>query len=188
MHHNANFLIIILCAGIINLVLGGTQKEMTIFVDNGNTECFYESAKVGNVIDLEYQVIDGDHGNVDVSFVMYDSTGQIVASDYKKTDNIHRHEVKMDGDHRFCFDNTFSMFNRKTVFFEVIVESNEDENKPDEWGPEILDGLTPEEFVDMKVYKLKMTYIMYISSNECHTNFVHLQYPPENLASIYLYF
>lgn len=145
------FLLVVWCASTINPILANTQKEMTIFVDHGNSECFYETAKVGNVIDLEYQVIDGEHGNTDVSFVLYDSIGQIIASDYKKTDNIHRHEVKMDGDHRFCFDNTFSLFNRKTVFFEIIVESDEDEGKPDEWGPEILDGLSPEEFVDMKV-------------------------------------
>lgn len=137
-------------AGLISLAAGGSQKEMTIFVESGTSECFYEPAKKGSVIDLEYQVIDGGYGDPDISFVLYDTYGELISSDYKKSDNIHRLEVKTDGDHRFCFDNSFSMFNRKTVFFEIVIEM-EDDDDTDEWGPDVLDGLSQEEFVDMKV-------------------------------------
>lgn len=137
-------------AGLIGMTAGGSQKEMTIFVESGTSECFYETAKSGSIIDLEYQVIDGGYGDPDISFVIYNTEGEIVSSDYKKSDNVHRLTVSADGDHRFCFDNTFSMFNRKTVFFEVVIETDGEEDVS-EWGPEVLDGLSQEEFVDMKV-------------------------------------
>lgn len=169
------YLCTILLAGLFNIVIGHVQKEMTIFVDSGRSECFYEKASEGNVIDIEYQVIDGGHGDLDVSFVFYDGQGLLVASDYKKSDNIHRLEVKVDGDHRFCFDNSFSTFNRKTVFFEIIVESDE-EGKPsaDEWGSDVLEGLTPEEFVDMKV-----SLVIYIVSCCCYNNWSTKSYSIE---------
>jgi len=141
-------------AGLIGLAAGGSQKEMTIFVESGTSECFYEPARRGSVIDLEYQVIDGGYGDPDISFVLYDTEGELISSDYKKSDNIHRLEVKVDGDHRFCFDNSFSMFNRKTVFFEIVIET-EDDDDTDEWGPEVLDGVTQEEFVDMKIQDIQ---------------------------------
>lgn len=145
------YLFIIALIGNLNVAIAD-QNEFTIFVDAGATECFYEDVKFGNVIDIEYQVIDGGHGEPDISFAMYDTNGHTLSSDYKRTDNIHRHNVKDDGGHRFCFDNSFSMFSSKTVFFEIIVESDEQGvPKPDKWGSDILDGLSQVEFVDMKV-------------------------------------
>uniref|UniRef100_A0A182JAD0 GOLD domain-containing protein n=1 Tax=Anopheles atroparvus TaxID=41427 RepID=A0A182JAD0_ANOAO len=44
------------------------QKEMTISVGPGKVDCFYEVAKAGQTIDIEYQVIDGGHGDLDISF------------------------------------------------------------------------------------------------------------------------
>uniref|UniRef100_T1GT26 GOLD domain-containing protein n=1 Tax=Megaselia scalaris TaxID=36166 RepID=T1GT26_MEGSC len=57
----------------------------------------------------------------------------------------------VDGDYQFCFDNTFSTFNRKTVFFELLMEN--DENR-DKMGFEGLEGLSPEEFYDMKAEEI----------------------------------
>lgn len=42
--------------------------------------------------------------------------------DFKKSENNHRIEALIEGDYKFCFDNTFSAYNVKTVFFEIIVE------------------------------------------------------------------
>lgn len=136
-----------------SLTVSGYDKEMTVYVDAGKKECLYHSVKVGETIDFEYQVIDGGHGDLDISFSLLDPIGLVIVSDYKKPENMHQHEVQKEGDYRFCFDNSFSMFNRKTVFFELIVEREGDQLHGDEQWKDVddLTGLTPEEYYDMKV-------------------------------------
>lgn len=133
------------------------QREMTVKIEAGNIDCYYESVQKGHVIDIEYQVIDGGHGDLDISFELHNSVGQLMADDYKKTDNIHRTVTEQDGDHRFCFDNSFSTFNDKTVFFELIVESvSQDSRDADDWGipKDVLDDLPADKTsFEMKVEK-----------------------------------
>lgn len=61
------------------------------------------------------KVIDATHGELDISFQLTDPVGRVIVSDYKKPENSHRHQATLNGDYRFCFDNTFSMFSQKTV-------------------------------------------------------------------------
>lgn len=124
-------------------------EEMTVNIEAGQTACFFQTVKAKQIIDIEYQVIDGGHGDLDISFSLYSPEDVLLVQEYKKPDNIHRLTAHTTGDHKFCFDNSFSTFNRKTVFFEIIVES-EDESD-DSWGKEILDELSPEEAYDGKV-------------------------------------
>lgn len=132
-------------------VINALEREMTISVEPGTRECFYENVKIGEIIDIEYQVIDGGHGDLDTSFELSEPSGRILYADFKKSDNVHRHKVvNVAGDYKFCFDNSFSRMNRKTIFFEVIIE-NEDGTQDDSWSNDILEGLTQEEFYDMKV-------------------------------------
>lgn len=131
---------------------------MTVHVDAGKKECFFHNVKMGETIDIEYQVIDGGHGDLDISFSLADPIGLIIVSDFKKPENIHRHDVQKEGDYRFCFDNTFSTFNRKTVFFELIVEKEGEQNLGDEQWNDVFEGLTPEEYYEMKVQDI-MDYI-----------------------------
>ncbi|KAH8304781.1 hypothetical protein KR044_007009 [Drosophila immigrans] len=149
-----------LCVATMTLLLpalaNGYDKEMTVYVDAGKKECLYHNVKVGETIDFEYQVIDGGHGDLDISFALLDPIGLVIVSDYKKPENMHQHEVQKEGDYRFCFDNSFSMFNRKTVFFELIVERDGDQNHGDEqWkqtaAADDLTGLSRDEYYDMKV-------------------------------------
>lgn len=65
-----------------------------------------------------------------------------------KSDNIHRLTSKRDADYKFCFDNTISTFNRKTVFFELIIETEGEETAQLD---DAFEGLTQEEFYDMKI-------------------------------------
>lgn len=91
------------------------------------------------------------------SFELAEPNGRIVYADFKKSDNIHRHKAPTDGDYRFCFDNTFSSFNKKTVFFEIIIETEDGSQDTEDWSNDIFEGLTPEEYYDMKVcYKLSI--------------------------------
>ncbi|XP_035795982.1 transmembrane emp24 domain-containing protein 5-like [Anopheles albimanus] len=137
------------------LLVSALQKELTINVEAGQQDCFYEQAKAGQTIDIEYQVIDGGHGDLDISFELAEVTGRTIFADYKKSDNIHRYPVPYDGEFKFCFNNDFSRHNSKTVFFELIIE-REGEQEDTAWSDvDLLEGLTPEEFYEMKVQDME---------------------------------
>lgn len=125
------------------------QKEFTIVITPGGRDCFYENGQAGHTVDLEYQVIDGSHGDLDINFELADSSGRLIFADYKKSDNIHRYKLPQDTELTFCFSNEFSRVNSKTVFFEIIIEGEDEDGG---WSNfDILEGLSPEEFYDMKV-------------------------------------
>lgn len=94
-------------------------------------------------------MIDGGHGDLDINFDL-SVEERVIYADFKKSDNIHRFEQPHKaGEYKFCFDNTISHFNRKTVFFELIIE--DPDNPQDDSQISELQGLTHEEFYDMKV-------------------------------------
>lgn len=74
-----------------------------------------------------------------------------------------------DGDHKICFDNTFSIFSAKTVFFEISTDNDDDEDdngeikidkkNNDVWGDTdqaFYAGLRPEEIYDIHVQDIKV--------------------------------
>ncbi|XP_023027717.2 transmembrane emp24 domain-containing protein opossum [Leptinotarsa decemlineata] len=126
------------------------ERELTIFVEAGSETCFYQSARKGDTIDVEYQVIDGGHGDLDITFRLVDPTGRIILADFKKSENNHRVDASMQGDYRFCFDNSFSSYNTKTVFFELIVEGEEG----NEWDSEEkfdFNAIQSEQMYELKI-------------------------------------
>lgn len=129
---------------------------MTFFIEPGKRECFYEHAQLGQMIDIEYQVIDGGHGDMDISFELSHAGEHmpIVISDYKRSENMHRIDVDQDADYRFCFDNTHSTFNRKTVFFELILEGGAGVEKQESNEFVEYEGLSPEEVYEVTVEQI----------------------------------
>ncbi|CAH0730737.1 unnamed protein product, partial [Brenthis ino] len=105
------------------------EKDMTFTVQAGKMDCFYQKVSLNEVIDIEYQVIDATHGELDVSFQLTDPVGRVIVTDYKKPENAHRHTSILEGDYRFCFDNTFSTFSEKTVFFDLMIDNEETSEK-----------------------------------------------------------
>lgn len=101
-------------------------REFTVTVEAGVSDCFYHTVRAGEVMDIEYQVIDGDRGELDINFHWSAPSGRQIVSDYKKAENSHRHEANEEGDYKMCWDNTISRFNSKTVFFEFLI--GEDHN------------------------------------------------------------
>jgi len=45
------------------------EREMTTPIEPGTKDCFYQYVKAGETLDIEYQVIDGGHGDLDIRFV-----------------------------------------------------------------------------------------------------------------------
>ncbi|XP_023226135.1 transmembrane emp24 domain-containing protein 5-like [Centruroides sculpturatus] len=114
------------------------ETELTMTIKPRTTECFYQFAKTGEILEIEFQVVDSSFGEMDINnemtitFYLYSPQGRQLIADYQKPDAIHRHDVKEDGDYKFCFDNEFSHFATKSVYFEVYVDSDSDDIRWDD--------------------------------------------------------
>uniref|UniRef100_A0A8D8V1H8 Transmembrane emp24 domain-containing protein 5 n=1 Tax=Cacopsylla melanoneura TaxID=428564 RepID=A0A8D8V1H8_9HEMI len=97
--------------------------SLTTVVQPGYSDCFYEPLRHGSKIGIDYQVLSTDHDdNHDISFQMRTPSGRTILEDFKMTDKTHEHVVDEEGVYEFCFDNTFSTFSEKVVFFEFYIE------------------------------------------------------------------
>lgn len=116
------------------------DSDFTFTLPPGRKECFYQTMKKDASLEIEYQVLDG--AGLDVDFYISSPSGQMLFSDYRKSDGVHTIETE-DGDYMFCFDNTFSSVSEKLIFFELILD-NMDTEDPDDWkeyvhGSDMLD-------------------------------------------------
>lgn len=107
-------------------------------------------------------------GDLDISFELQNPHGHPIVTEYKKSDNIHRFDVLVEGDYRYCFDNSFSSFNTKTVFFELIIEWDGGQTgagKEDDWGKDILDSAIPDKLLQDRVSIIFIAF--------CVLSFIH---------------
>lgn len=67
-----------------------------------------------------------------------------------------------------CWDNTFSHFNSKTVFFDIIVESyvaDDDDDERDLWDIDSENyDVSPQELYDMKIQDIQVGFSVSVSS------------------------
>ncbi|EEB10414.1 t1/st2 receptor binding protein, putative [Pediculus humanus corporis] len=56
------------------------EKDITISVGPGSKECFYQTLKIDQVLDIDYQVIDGGQGALDISFYLMAPDNRIINS------------------------------------------------------------------------------------------------------------
>jgi len=111
----------------------GVEREMTVNIEAGKEECFYEDVAAGNTLTVEYQVIDGGSGQLselDINFRIVNSQGQPIFAEFKKPDGAHSHRSEEAGDYKICFDNKFSYLSSKVVYFEIL-NVNEEEDYDD---------------------------------------------------------
>ena len=149
------------------------EREMTVHVDPGKEECFFESVPASNTLTVEYQVIDGGSGQMaelDINFRIVNPKGQPIFAEFKKPDGSHTYksEVSVDtnssfesllffqeiGDYKICFDNKFSYLSSKTVYFEIF-NINEEEEYDDLAGI-FDDEELPEEYYDVQVSDIEV--------------------------------
>ncbi|XP_076034468.1 transmembrane emp24 domain-containing protein 1-like [Oratosquilla oratoria] len=132
------------------------EKEMTVEVGPGTQECFYQDVKQGEILDVEYQVIDGGQGDLDIDFSVTKPKGGVIIQDFRKPEGSHRHTADEEGDYRICWDNTFSRFNSKTIFFGIMIENdNDDDDDEGLWDEGFENSITAEEVYEMKVDDIK---------------------------------
>ncbi|MBN3289329.1 TMED1 protein, partial [Polypterus senegalus] len=98
-------------------------------------------------MEVEYQVIAG--AGMDVDFTISSPQGVLLYSDFRRSDGMHTIDSTDEGDYQICFDNTFSKFSEKMVFFEVIFDSPQESQ--DDWSQMV----PPEELLDYKLEDIR---------------------------------
>ncbi|OQV13894.1 putative Transmembrane emp24 domain-containing protein 1 [Hypsibius exemplaris] len=115
-----------LSVGIILTFLGeilADSATITVQIPAGRIECFYHVATPNKPFEVEYQVISG--GDLDINLAIRDPHGGIIITDQRKSDNLHKLNGDKPGEYQMCFDNSFSTFQPKLVFFEVFEDMQE---------------------------------------------------------------
>ena len=93
------------------------HTELSIVVEPGLRECLHQHLTINLNIDTDFQVISG--GELDVSFWVSSPSNRVLLTDVKKQSGQYHFKTEEDGEYRFCFDNSFSRFASKQVFFYV---------------------------------------------------------------------
>lgn len=128
------------CSGSVRC-FGQTQdNELTFLLQAGRSECFFQTAIKNGTMEVEYQVIAG--AGMDVDFTILSPEGTQIVMESRRSDGVHVVEPTVEGDYQVCFDNSFSRFSEKMVFFEIIIEGpGGDVGGDEEWaGLEEPDG------------------------------------------------
>lgn len=111
---------------ILTLSIIGPQEifesDVNMRVDAGTRTCIFEKGKSQQIMEFFYQVLDGQHGELDISVDVYDPKGTRIIADHKKSQNSIIMDLEHDGDYVFCLDNTHSLMNSKLVFVYVVIE------------------------------------------------------------------
>lgn len=109
------------------------DNDLTIHVPPGSIECFYQTITKEKTLEIEYQVIAG--GDLDIDFRVTSPDNKVLFAEGRKNDGVHTVDEAKPGDYEICFSNKFSHISSKTVFFELILDSDlEDEDDEDnEW-------------------------------------------------------
>ncbi|XP_047435503.1 transmembrane emp24 domain-containing protein 1b [Mugil cephalus] len=128
------------CVGSVRGFGQNQDSEFTFLLPAGRAECFFQTAVKNGTMEVEYQVIAG--AGMDVDFTIISPQGIQLVAESRRSDGVHVVEPTVEGDYEVCFDNSFSRFSEKMVFFEIIIEGQGgDVGGDDEWaGLEEPDG------------------------------------------------
>ncbi|XP_004066369.1 transmembrane emp24 domain-containing protein 1 [Oryzias latipes] len=124
--------VFMLSASAVDCFGRNQDNELTFLLPAGSSECFYQSAVQNGTMEVEYQVIAGAGMDVDFTIVSPEGVRLIVES--RRSDGVHVVEPTEGGDYQICFDNSFSRFSEKMVFFEILTEApGGDAGGDEEW-------------------------------------------------------
>jgi len=94
---------------------GTLQTELSVLIDPGHRECFHQYLDANMMLELDFQVIQG--GELDITIVVSSPTNRIVIQEIRKPSGQHKYRTEESGEYHICFDNSYSRFSQKQVFF-----------------------------------------------------------------------
>lgn len=108
--------------------ISSIERDVTFPIQAQTEECFYEHAIVGQLMEIDYQIIDGGSDGVfSIDFSITRPDGKPVIREMDKPENNHQVAIDLDGDYKICFDNSKSRSGSKLIFFELLLD-NDGEN------------------------------------------------------------
>lgn len=127
------------------------ESDVNFRVDPGSKTCIFQKGTVGQTMEVYYQVLDGQHGELDISFDIIDPNAKKIVSDYKKSQNSIIMDLEIGGDYAFCLDNTYSIMNSKLVFVYILIEDKKEVKKEDEETEVAVVGTDGEEKAEEEI-------------------------------------
>ncbi|XP_077426308.1 transmembrane emp24 domain-containing protein 1b [Vanacampus margaritifer] len=140
------------CLGEV-VAIGEESNEFTFLLQPGKSDCFFQRAIENGTMEVEYQVIGG--AGMDVDFTILNPEGIPMIAETRRSDGVHVVETTVDGDYQVCFDNSFSHFSEKMVFFELYVEGERgDVGGEEEWAglEEVDENMVQYKLEDIREY------------------------------------
>ncbi|KAK2702054.1 transmembrane emp24 domain-containing protein 1-like [Artemia franciscana] len=142
------------------------ERQLTVSVQPGAKDCFYIKVHSGQTLDIDYQVIDGGQGELDLDFQLISPSRRLIVSETRKKDGTHRQTMDETGDYKACFDNSFSIYSAKSVFFEILIENDQDESK-EIWGESNIPDVLLDKMQDI-AFKGIQDYLTKVRDNLVH--------------------
>ncbi|CAF3384109.1 unnamed protein product [Rotaria socialis] len=111
----------------------GIDTELTVVVLANQRECFHEMLEKDVTVEIEYEVLAG--GDSDINYWFYSPENRILQTEFKKHDGHQTLKLEETGEYRFCFDNSFSRFSQKHVYFSLrsLYEHGKSDNVTEDW-------------------------------------------------------
>lgn len=119
----ALFVTIIALISIFTAPVQSKSTELTFELPDNAKQCFHDDVAAGTKATIEFQVVTG--GNYDVDMTLYDPRQSILYQGVKKQFDTHHWTASIPGQYTFCFNNEFSTFSHKLVYFEFILGEEE---------------------------------------------------------------
>ncbi|CAF5189519.1 unnamed protein product, partial [Rotaria magnacalcarata] len=129
MFYKLNFIFILLFLTILIIPTYSVDIELTILVPASQRECFHQVLSAGKTVDVEYEVLAG--GDNDINYWFYAPSNRVLQSDFQKRDGHQTLKLEESGEYQFCFDNTFSRFSQKQVYFSLRLVDEHGNNEID---------------------------------------------------------
>jgi len=125
--------------------ISSIERDVTFPIQAQTEECFYEHAIVGQLMELDYQIIDGGSDGVfSVDFSITRPDGKPAVMEMDKSENNHQVVIDLDGDYKICFNNKKSRSGSKLIFFELLLDNDgnqdldyDDLAPDDDYGDEV---------------------------------------------------
>ncbi|KAI9259202.1 COPII-coated vesicle protein [Helicostylum pulchrum] len=90
---------------------------MSVDIEPGEVDCYFEDLEVGERLTISYEVNEG--GNLDIDFWLSDPNGATELSTVRTTADTHTYFARHEGRHIYCFSNEFSTVSDKRIAFNV---------------------------------------------------------------------
>jgi len=97
--------------------------EFTFEVPDNKEQCFYEDIDLNQEVEIEFQVLVG--GKNDIDMVIHGPGQTLIQTYRRKQQETYKFKTVDRGQYVFCFNNEFSSFSHKVVYFYLGIGEEE---------------------------------------------------------------